>query len=222
MTTEASIDYDALHQEALRGLVRSVLVDVAKTGLPGDHHFYISYDVRAPGVALSKRLREKYPTEMTIVLQHRFWDLAVSEERFEVKLTFDGIPERLVVPFAAIKVFIDPSAKFVLQFEGEGQVDGPEAGGDIEGRAARKRPTRSQKQRVDRPTAPATLHQVPSSTERPPSSPRQKPAALPAIAPPSATGTSETGRDDEKTALPPPPVPAGGAQVVSLDAFRKK
>ena len=110
MTADAMIDYDSLQQEALRGMVRAVLHNVAKSGLPGDHHLYISFDVRAPGVVLSKRLREKYPHEMTIVLQHRFWDLAVGDERFEVKLTFDGIPApilsvqdsllRVVAPYA--------------------------------------------------------------------------------------------------------------------------
>src|SRR5690606_13483424 len=117
MTVESTIDYEGLAQEAIRGLVRTVLARTAKSGLVGDHHFYISFDTDAPGVTLSKRLKEKYPREMTIVLQHRFWDLAVSDERFEVKLTFDGIPERLVVPFAAIKVFFDPSVRFGLQFE---------------------------------------------------------------------------------------------------------
>jgi uncharacterized protein len=115
---DRTIDYEALAQDAMRGLVRAVLTRAAKLGLPGEHHFYISFDTLAPGAFISKRLREKYPDEMTIVLQHRFWDLAVTDERFEVKLTFDGIPERLVVPFNAIKVFFDPSVRFSLQFEG--------------------------------------------------------------------------------------------------------
>lgn len=117
MTSESMIDYEALAQNAMRGLVRTVLQNTAKSGLPGDHHFYISFDTNAPGVSISKRLREKYPNEMTIVLQHRFWDLSVGEDRFEVKLTFDGIPERVVVPFSAIKVFFDPSVRYGLQFE---------------------------------------------------------------------------------------------------------
>ena len=216
MTTEATIDYETLHQQALRGLVRSVLVEVAKSGLPGDHHFYISYDVRSPGVALSKRLREKYPTEMTIVLQHRFWDLLVSDERFEVKLTFDGIPERLVVPFSAIKVFIDPSAKFVLQFDDQaGNNDQDPA--DAESRTANRRRTgRPPKPRPERPSAPAAL-QVASSDQRP-ALPRPKPA--PAAS--AADTASSAAADTEKPATTPTPVPAGGAQVVSLDAFRKK
>ena len=117
MTAEPQIDYEALAQVAMRSMVRMVLARVAKTGLPGEHHFYIAFDTQAAGVSLSKRLREKYPKEMTVVLQHRFWDLGVSDDRFEVKLTFDGIPERLSIPFAAIKVFFDPSVPYGLQFE---------------------------------------------------------------------------------------------------------
>jgi hypothetical protein len=117
MTSEREIDYEALAQEAMRGVVRSVLGRVAKTGLPGEHHFYIAFRTDAPGVILSKRLMQKYPEEMTVVLQHRFWNLIVSEDRFEVKLTFDGIEERLSIPFAAIKVFFDPSVPYGMQFE---------------------------------------------------------------------------------------------------------
>ena len=117
MTGESMIDYEALAQEAMRNVVRSVLSETAEKGLPGDHHFYISFDTLAPGVILSRRLREKYSEEMTIVLQHRFWDLIVQDHRFEVRLTFDGIPERLVIPFKAIKVFFDPSVHYGLQFE---------------------------------------------------------------------------------------------------------
>jgi hypothetical protein len=111
------IRYDILAQEALRGVVRQVLVDVAKNGLPGKHHFYISFDTRADGVRLSKRMLAQYPEEMTIVLQHQFWDLVVTETDFEIGLSFGGIPERLAVPFAAVKGFFDPSVEFGLQFE---------------------------------------------------------------------------------------------------------
>lgn len=117
MAAESTIDYEALAQNAMRGVVREVLVQAAKSGLPGNHHFYISFDTAGSGVVLSKRLKDKYPTEMTVVLQHRFWDLSVNEDGFEVKLTFDGIPERLVVPFAAIRVFFDPSVRYGFQFE---------------------------------------------------------------------------------------------------------
>ena len=126
MTAEREIDYEALAQSAMRGIVRTVLARVAKSGLPGEHHFYIAFKTDAPGVMLSKRLKAKYPEEMTVVLQHRFRDLIVSDDRFEVELAFDGIPERLRVPFAAIKVFFDPSVPYGLQFdEGEGEGAGP-------------------------------------------------------------------------------------------------
>lgn len=111
------IRYDLLAQEALRGVVRHVLADAARNGLPGDHHFYISFDTGADGVRISSRLREQYPEEITIILQHQFWDLSVTDEGFEVGLSFGGVPERLVVPFAAIKGFFDPSVQFGLQFE---------------------------------------------------------------------------------------------------------
>lgn len=113
----SSIDYEKLHIDAMRGIVKSVLSNAEKTGLPGDHHFYISFETTSPGVVLSKRLLEKYPNEMTIVLQHRFWDLNVNDDYFEVKLTFDGIPERLVIPFSSLKVFFDPSVRYGLKFD---------------------------------------------------------------------------------------------------------
>jgi hypothetical protein len=117
------IRYDLLTQQALRSVVRNVLGDAAKKGLPGDHHFYISFDTTADGARLSQRLHEQYPEEMTIILQHQFWDLTVTDEAFEVGLSFGGVPERLTVPFAAINGFFDPSVQFGLQFEpvGEGQ-----------------------------------------------------------------------------------------------------
>ena len=111
------IRYDLLVREALRGVVRGVVIDAAKNGLPGDHHFYISFRTRAPGVKLSPRILAQYPEEMTIVLQHQFWDLTVSETGLEVGLSFGGIPERLGVPFEAIKGFFDPSVQFGLEFE---------------------------------------------------------------------------------------------------------
>jgi hypothetical protein len=111
------IRYDVLARDALRGVVRHVLADAAEHGLPGEHHFYITFISNADGVKISPRLLAQYPEEMTIILQHQFWDLVVTEERFEVGLSFGGIPERLVVPFAAIKSFLDPSVKFGLHFE---------------------------------------------------------------------------------------------------------
>jgi hypothetical protein len=97
--------------------VRTVLADTAKNGLPGEHHFYISFDTNADGVQLSPRMLAQYPKEMTVVLQHQFWDLVVSEGGFEVGLAFGGIAERLVIPFAAVSGFFDPSVQFGLRFE---------------------------------------------------------------------------------------------------------
>ncbi len=113
---EDGIRYDLLTQDALRGVVRQVLARVQHDGLPGEHHLYIAFDTGADGVSVSKRLKEQYPEEMTVVLQYQFWDLQVTNERFEVKLSFSNVPERLVVPFGAIKAFYDPSAQFGLQF----------------------------------------------------------------------------------------------------------
>jgi len=111
------IRYDVLARDALRGVLRRVLADAAEHGLPGEHHFFITFLSTAEGVKLSPRLLAQYPEEMTVILQHQFWDLVVSEDRFEVGLSFGGVPERVVVPFSAIKSFFDPSVQFGLQFE---------------------------------------------------------------------------------------------------------
>jgi hypothetical protein len=122
------IRYDVLVQDALRGVLRRVLTDAAEHGLPGEHHFFIVFQSTANGVRLSPRLLVQYPEEMTIILQHQFWDLVVTEDRFEVGLSFGGIPERLVVPFAAIKSFLDPSVQFGLEFQpSEATADTPTA-----------------------------------------------------------------------------------------------
>jgi hypothetical protein len=237
MTVESTIDYEGLAQEAMRGVVRKVLAGTAKSGLVGDHHFYISFDTEAPGVSLSKRLKEKYPREMTIVLQHRFWDLAVTEERFEVKLTFDGIPERLVVPFAAVKVFFDPSVRFGLQFEDQG--GSPEA----------REPGNAFESMTPRGTLARTSHARKSTRSRKSQAPEDadakvtaaggeegaQPAAgdTPAPTPLAATPLSgkagakrSTAASDEEAAAnsesDDAPARPGGAEIVSLDKFRKK
>ena len=137
------IRYDILAQEALRGMLRRVLLDTAKNGLPGEHHFYISFDTRAEGVRLSPRMLAQYPTEMTVVLQHQFWDLVVNDNGFEVGVSFGGVPERLAVPFAAVKGFFDPSVQFGLQFEemadAEAQGEGQESGQADQRAGARRR-----------------------------------------------------------------------------------
>lgn len=194
------IRYDLLAQEALRGVVRRVLTDVAKKGLPGEHHFFISFDTRARGVRISQRLREQHPEEMTVVLQHQFWDLTVTDQAFEVGLSFKGIPERLVIPFDAIKGFFDPSVKFGLKFE----------------------------LAPDAVPAPATDAQAPQASPggEKPAKPRRTPRAeaksadAPAAAPSKAAPGKEAAKaegTDQK-----PDATTNGAQVVQLDRFRKK
>jgi hypothetical protein len=113
---EDLIRYDILAQDALRGVVRKVLSEVARTQLPGDHHFFITFATTAPGVRVSTRLLAQWPEEMTIVLQHQYWDLVVTEHAMEVGLSFNGIPERLLIPFTAVKQFADPSVGFKIEF----------------------------------------------------------------------------------------------------------
>lgn len=224
MAAESTIDYEVLAQNAMRGVVREVLTQAAKSGLPGNHHFYISFDTLASGVVLSKRLKDKYPHEMTIVLQHRFWDLSVSDDGFEVKLTFDGIPERLVVPFAAIRVFFDPSVRYGFQFEDAGS-DGSETaaqrfrsrrerangGPDAPLRStAPKKPRVPRKSKVDKTKT--------AKGEKPKQEPANSTSAQPPSEPAKLSVTPKVASDDKPQSEPE----SGGAQIVSLDAFRKK
>ena len=111
------IRYDILVQDALRGVMRRILHEVGQTGLPSEHHFIITFDTLAPGVRISNRLRERYPEQMTIVVQFQFWDLKVSDHGFEIGLSFNDIAEKLVVPFSAVRGFYDPSVNFELEFD---------------------------------------------------------------------------------------------------------
>lgn len=258
------IRYDLLVQDALRAVVRRVLTDVARDGLPGDHHLYISFDTTSPGVRLSPRLKERYPEEMTIVLQHQFWDLIVTEAYFEVGLSFNGIPERLHIPFSGLKGFFDPSVKFGLQFEPTAADAEAEETTDIApGPVAAPTPISA-----PRPTSVPTTR-APSAGEGRPqprpaakvepakAEPSSRPAAVAkpaevkpveakAVAPAKAAKPeavkAEAGKSDVSTTDAPKPAPSKaatgsseapksesdgdgeskGAQVVRLDAFRKK
>jgi hypothetical protein len=121
---DSLIPYDEIVQEALRAVVGRVLTSVAEAGgLPGEHHFYITFKTSAPGVEIPKRLIERFPDEMTIVIQNRYWDLLVDDERFSVGLSFNQVPSKLVIPYSAITGFHDPAVNFELRFqalEGEG------------------------------------------------------------------------------------------------------
>lgn len=189
--------YDLMVQEALKGVVRKILTEAARDGLPGEHHFYVTFRTTAPGVRLSQRLREKHPEEMTVVLQHQFWDLNVSDHSFEVGLSFSGVPERLLVPFDSITTFFDPSVQFGLKFDTQEAED-----------------------------AAAAFEPEPEPAAKPVSVPAKiLPAGLPALkkaeadTPKQDKGTkaakkAEDASDDKEE--------AGGAEVVSLDSFRKK
>jgi len=123
-TPESLIPYDEIVQEALRDVVGRVLHEVETAGgLPGGHHFYITFKTKMPGVQIPKHLVERFPDEMTIVIQHRFWDLKVTKEGFSVGLSFGGVPSTLVVPFAAVTDFVDPAVDFSLKFQANGGDD---------------------------------------------------------------------------------------------------
>jgi len=114
-----SLSYERMVEDALRGVLREALKITAAQGLPGQHHFYVTFDTTAPGVDIAASLRALHPNEMTIVLQHQFWDLQVSDDYFEITLSFNGVSQRLHIPFAAVTAFADPHAKFGLQFHVE-------------------------------------------------------------------------------------------------------
>lgn len=246
MTSGRSIDYDALTQDALRSVVRSILTQVAKNGLPGDHHFYIAFDTQAPKVVLSRRLKEKYPEEMMIVLQHRFWDLMVTDELFEVKLTFDSIPERLVIPFASLRVFFDPSVRYTLQFGDVGAVDetnedgsprrrrdGALAEGNRGGqRGAGDRRSKSRSKPRDADNGADDPMETPGqqvSDEKVPSAPAPTVFVPRAVEGGGKSAGGKVGVNNGPTAVPASgpdsqgdaAAPAG-AKVFSLDQFRKK
>ncbi len=206
------IRYDLLAQEALRGVLRTVLSDAAKNGLPGDHHFFVTFDTCAEGVRLSQRMRAQYPKEMTVVLQHQFWDLAVNEDAFEVGLSFGGVPERLSIPFAAVKGFFDPSVEFGLQFEPVG-VAAAEA--DAKPDPHPPLPRKRGRDREGDGSEPANAPQVKARHTTP---------AVPAVPTPANPETATSDHRIEKPPERPKPTDksAGGGEVVRLDRFRKK
>jgi uncharacterized protein len=204
------IRYDLLAQEALRGVLRTVLSDAAKNGLPGDHHFFVTFDTCAEGVRLSQRMRAQYPKEMTIILQHQFWDLAVSDDAFEVGLSFGGVPERLSIPFAAVKGFFDPSVEFGLQFE-QSSGTGAEAG------AKADKPEKSDTKPETVPVPKKSVESAPAATQAKPRRTTPAVPAAPAPANPGAAAADQAEKMPDKSADK-----SGGGEVVRLDRFRKK
>jgi len=188
------IRYDILAQEALRGVIRKVLSEIAVTGyLPGDHHFFITFLTEAPGVRISTALKERYPEQMTIVVQHQFWDLKVTESLFEIGLSFSDKPEKLVVPFAAIRGFYDPSVNFELEFDTV--LDVAANDGDDDDERAELAGT------IERLVEPASKGDKASKGKKV-----------------DKTDAAEAGDGDADPDAEKKP----GADVVSLDSFRKK
>ena len=187
-------NYKDMVDRALRGVVRAALKQVQKDGMRGNHHMYISFNTLHDGVVIPDYLRQKYAKEMTIVMQHQFWDLDVQEDGFDLTLSFNSVPERLTVPFAALTGFADPSVQFGLQFQGE--KSGDKAG-----------------EKSDKPARGETTASGLPATRR---------DALPALA--TVPPTPLTPASAKAAAPAPPPAPeAGNAEkVVALDKFRKK
>lgn len=199
------IRYDLLTQDALRGMVRRVLADAARVGLPGDHHFFISFRTQFPGVSIPARLAEKFPEEITIVLQHQFWDLTVSDYGFEVGLSFGNAPERLVVPFAAMTAFFDPSVDFGVKFEVDDAEPSEEAA-PVPSPAAIRAVPRDGGGEAGKGESPK------DPVKDTPAKPARKKAS-PAAQEPEPAPAGEGGEEER---------PAENEKIVSLDHFRKK
>ena len=200
------IRYDLLVQDAFRGIFRKVMIDAAAKGMPGEHHFYITFRTNASGVKLSDRMRAQYPGDMTIILQHQFWDLIVNDTGFEVGLSFQNIPERLVVPFDAVTGFFDPSVNFGAEFT----VDAP-AGDAPVAASGPSLVTNAASQ-----TQPAKI-----STDTRPRNDLPRTKTRGSASEPDVT---ESADDISKAAVKTveAPEPDQASKVVSIDAFRKK
>ena len=196
--------YDLRLQEALRGAVRTIMMDIARSGFPGDHHFYVSFRTTARGVQMSDRLKKQYPDEMTIVLQHQFWDLVVTEKDFTVGLSFRQIAEKLVIPFNAITSFVDPSVQFALKFDVDAapvEADKPTAVGHL------------------RPLAPVPAPDVDRDSplqDKSRNPPRRLTPKVHAVTEPAKSSDKPAGEDMSKAD------PSEAGKIVSIDAFRKK
>ncbi len=193
------IRYDLLVQEALKGVVRRILGDAARDGLPGEHHFYVSFRTDHPGVRLSPRLREKYPQDMTIVLQHQYEGLSIGDQAFEVGLSFSGIAERLRVPYEALTGFFDPSVQFGLKFE-QTETDEEEAADEVPAEISEPIPMSPRKAGVPALKGPKATKDGEAAGGK--AEPKGKAAAKAKEPETDASGQS--------------------AEVVSLDSFRKK
>jgi len=189
-----TLSYERMVEDALRGVLRQALRITQAQGLPGQHHFYITFETTHPGVNIAASLNALHPNEMTIVLQHQFWDLQVYEEYFEITLSFSGVQQHLVVPFAAVTAFADPHAKFGLQFhvEFEEQTDAEDEDGD-----------ENEDDAGDPPDETITSGGMPVDSAQ-------------------VTKRLKTGRKSGLAVVKPTGEEGGEDNVVTLDAFRKK
>jgi uncharacterized protein len=195
------IRYDLIYQDAMRGIVRKVLADVVREGLPGDHHFVISFRTQAPGVRLSPKMRKQYPVTMTIVLQHQFWGLSVGDQSFEVGLSFQGEAEMVQIPFDAIVGFFDPAVDFGLKIMLESEVEAEE-----EGKSSIKS---LEPETKSAPVAVPVLEKT---------KPRGS-GSEPVVVAPSRKLEDQPAPEKGKR---PEPAENSEAKVVSLETFRKK
>lgn len=229
MIPPTEIRYDELVEDALKGVLRTVLQTVIDDGLPGQHHFFITFRTRHPEVSISDVLMQRYPEEMTIVLQYQFWDLTLDDAGFGVTLSFDDKPERLEVPFDAVTGFLDPSVKFGLQFRAvgmpetpaEGETDGEDnaAEGGLDADGGADDSTGGKALGLAAPTA-LPVAKAKSGAKRP-SKKSKKAAADDAKA--DDAKADEAKADGAKAADDAGDVgDVGGDNVVTLDAFRKK
>ena len=206
------IRYDLLVQDALLGVVRKVLMDAAREGTPGDHHFYLTFKTQAPGVQLSTRMKAKYPEEITIVLQHQYWDLTVSDQQIEVSLSFNNIPEKLVIPFDAVTGFEDPTAPFGLKFE-------PRTATAETGQISEDSPADMSAEGQNRPTPMVAKSKSPAA---PSPNAKQSPKADKAEKPALDKTAAEKPAADKSASQKPTPDSQNDGKIVSIDAFRKK
>ena len=191
---DIGLRYDVMVEAALRGVMRDALTHVIEHGLPGAHHFYLTFRTGHPGVQIDSSIRARFPEEMTIVLQHQFWDLSVQEHGFAVTLSFANTRQRLVVPFAAVTAFNDPSVNFGLQFQSLAERTANKPAGEARGAGG--------------PAPTGANAETPHGTPKPV---------------PEVQRETKAAKAGQVTSLPKPAAsPAAGAEVVALDSFRKK
>jgi hypothetical protein len=200
--TKDGLRYDKMVERALRGVVREAIAAAVADGLPGAHHFYITFKTGAPGVVIGEQLRTKYPDEMTIVIEHQFWELTVTPDAFAVTLSFNNRPERLTIPFTAITAFADPSVKFGLQFQETPSEAPPQAGPPAGQQQGGQQQTGEQLLRIAEAPDPA-------ESARP-----RKERAGPKLVAEKPDGDGKPGGAKDGGKKP--------GEVVTLDTFRKK